>query len=193
MRKILVSSLIASLALLIIVPSQAQQKVQPAEPAPAASTVKIKWMDFEEAAALNAKKPRKFFLDMYTDWCGWCKKMDQTTFQNPVIVDYMNKYFYAVKFNAERKDTVSYKGKDYVNANPAGQRSSHQLAQVILNGRMSYPSFAFMDEEMNMITVVPGYRKAPEFETILNFIGSDAYKSKKWDEFSAGFQRTAVE
>ena len=64
---------------------------------------------------------------------------------------------------------------------------------MILNGRMSYPSFAFMDEDMNMITVVPGYRKAPEFEAIMNFIGSNAYKTQKWEEFNASYQRTAVE
>ena len=190
MRTILTIGLSITLALCIITPASAQQQTQAA---PAASTAKIKWVDFEEAAALNAKKPKKIFLDMYTDWCGWCKKMDQSTFINPVIVNYMNQHFYAVKFNAERKDTVTYKGKDYVNPNPTGQRASHQLAQVVLNGRMSYPSFAFMDEQMNVITVVPGYRKAPEFEAILNFIGSDAYKTKKWEEFNASFQRTAVE
>ena len=193
MKKIFSISLAIVITLMIAVPSFAQQQTQSAPPPPAATGPKIKWMDFEEATALNEKKPKKFFLDMYTDWCGWCKKMDQTTFINPVIVDYMNKHYYAVKFNAERKDTVSYKGKDYVNPNPTGQRSSHQLAQTILSGRMSYPSFAFMDEQLNMITVVPGYRKAPEFETILNFVGSDAYKTQKWEEFNATFQRTAVE
>ena len=58
--------------------------------AASASAGKIQWMDFEEAVAANKKKPKKMFLDMYTDWCGWCKKMDQSTFINPVIVEYMN-------------------------------------------------------------------------------------------------------
>lgn len=190
MKTILSSGFLIILAILFSIPAYTQPQ---AKEASATSTAKIKWLDFEEAAALNAKKPKKIFLDMYTDWCGWCKKMDQSTFVNPVIVNYMNQHFYAVKFNAERKDTIIFKGKEYVNTNPTGQRASHQLAQTILNGRMSYPSFAFMDEQMNMITVVPGYRKAPEFEAILNFIGSDAYKTKKWEEFNASFQRTAVE
>jgi thioredoxin-related protein len=193
MKKIILSS-IAIIFSIVVIPAFAQQSQSiQTQTSAAPSGAKIKWVDFEEAAALNAKKPKKIFIDMYTDWCGWCKKMDQSTFLNPVIVDYMNKNFYAVKFNAERKDTVAYKGKDYVNPNPTGQRASHQLSQVILNGRMSYPSFAFMDEDMNMVTVVPGYRKAPEFEAILNFIGSNAYKTQKWEEFNASYQRTAVE
>ncbi len=196
MKTLLPFILTIILSVFVLFSSEAQQPTsKPANTAPAAnaSVAKIKWVGFEEAVALNAKKPKKIFLDMYTDWCGWCKKMDQSTFINPVIVDYMNRNFYAVKFNAERKDTITYKGKNYMNANPSGQRSSHQLAQVILNGRMSYPSFAFMDEEMNMITVVPGYRKAPEFEAILNYIGTNAYKNQKWEEFNAAFKRTAVE
>lgn len=157
------------------------------------ATAKIKWVDIGEAEAQNEKKPKKVFLDMYTDWCGWCKKMDQSTFINPVIVDYMNRNFYAVKFNAERKDEVAFKGKKYVNANPTGNRSSHDLARYLMNNRMSYPSFVFMDENLNVITIVPGFRKAPEFEAILNYIGSDSYKTIKWEDFNASFKGSATE
>ena len=185
-RNFFVSLIIIAIAL-IVNPGHAQQA------APAASTAKIKWVDFEEAVALNKKKPKKIFIDMYTDWCGWCKKMDASTFVNPVIVEYMNENYYAVKFNAERKDTVSFNGKDYVNANPAGSRASHQLAQELLGGRMSYPSFVFLDENFGKLTTVPGYRKAPEFESILHYFGENAYKTQKWEEFSPTFKGTAVE
>jgi thioredoxin-related protein len=160
--------------------------------APAPSD-KIKWVDIEEAQALNKKKPKKIFVDMYTDWCGWCKKMDASTFINPVIVKYMNDNYYAVKFNAERKDTVTFNGKNYINSNPSGSRASHQLAQELLGGRMSYPSFVFLDENLAKVTTVPGFRKAPEFEAILNYINSNAYKTQKWEEYNATFERTAVE
>jgi len=185
-------SLIVSFILLTAAaaPVLSQPAKQPASPAPSA---KIQWIDMKELADLNAKKPKKVFVDMYTSWCGWCKKMDQSTFINPVIVDYMNKNYYAVKFNAERKDEVEFKGKKYVNANPSGGRSSHQLAQLMLNNRMSYPSFVFLDENMDMITVVPGYRKAPEFEAIMHFIAEDAYKTKSWEQFRATFKGSAKE
>jgi thioredoxin-related protein len=191
MKKTLSISLIIIATIMYILPAGAQ--TQQTQPAPPANTAKIKWLDIEEAAALNQKKPKKFFIDTYTDWCGWCKKMDASTFVNPVIVEYMNQHFYAVKFNAERKDTVVFNGKTYVNPNPTGSRSSHELAVELLGGRMSYPSFVFLDEKLGKITIVPGYRKAPEFETILNYFGSDAYKTQKWEEFSPGFKTTAVE
>ena len=50
----------------------------------------IKWYSFEEAIDLNKENPKKIFIDVYTDWCGWCKKMDNSTFADPVIVKYMN-------------------------------------------------------------------------------------------------------
>lgn len=178
---------------------QQQQKQQQVQQQPQAQTisqvptVKIKWYDLPQAIEQQKKKPKKIFIDMYTDWCGWCKKMDANTFVNPVIVDYMNQNFYAVKFNAERKDTLQFKGKTFVNPNPAASRSSHQLAQQLLMGRMSFPSFVFLDEAQGTITIVPGYQKAPQFEAILHFIGEDAYKSKKWEEFMPTFKGTATE
>jgi len=190
MKRILLISLTIVASALISFQAEAQSQTTQTPPA---SGPKIKWMDFEEAVAMNKKKPKKIFLDMYTDWCGWCKKMDASTFVNPVIVEYMNENYYAVKFNAERKDTVAFNGIDYVNPNPTGQRSSHQLAQELMGGRMSYPSFLFLDEDLKKITTVPGYRKAPEFESILHYIGEDAYKTQKWEEFGATFKGTAVE
>lgn len=188
MKRNLFTGLVLIAAILFTLPGKAQTPQTSS-----ANSEKIKWMDIEEAAKLNQKKPKKIFVDTYTDWCGWCKKMDASTFINPVIVKYMNDNFCAVKFNAERKDTVTFNGKNYINTNPSGQKSSHQLAMELLGGRMSYPSFVFLDENLGKITIVPGYRKAPEFEAILHYIGENAYKNQSFEEFNATFQRTAVE
>ena len=67
---------------------------------------KINWMSFEEAIKLNETKPKKIFIDVFTDWCGWCTKMDQTTFVDKDVVAYMNENFYAVKFNAEQTEPI---------------------------------------------------------------------------------------
>ena len=52
-------------------------------------------------------------MDVYTDWCGWCKRMDATTFENPAIAKYMSENFYCVKFNAESQKEVTFKGQKY--------------------------------------------------------------------------------
>jgi thioredoxin-related protein len=148
----------------------------------------IKWYSFEEAMIKNAQFPKKkIFVDVYTDWCGWCKKMDATTFSNPVIIDYMNENFYAVKLNAERKDSLIIDGKLYINVNPTGNRSTHQIAEMLLNNRMSYPSYAFLDEMGRSITVVPGFVEAAGFEPILHYFGDNQYLKSSWETYQKQF------
>ncbi len=155
---------------------------------PEAPAQKIKWMSFEQAYELNKKKPKKIFIDMYTDWCGWCKRMDATTFADPVVVEYMNKNFYNVKMNAERKDTVVIDGTTFVNPNPASNRSSHQLAIELLRGKMSYPSFVFLNEKSQLLTVVAGYQPAKEFEPIIHYFADNAFTDQQWEEYKAKFK-----
>ena len=148
---------------------------------------KVKWYSFEEAYKLNKKKPRKIFIDVFTDWCGWCKKMDAETFTHPVIVKYMNKTFYCVKFDAERKDTIIIDGVTFVNPNPNGRRTSHQLAVELLKGKMSYPSYVFLNEKSQWLTVIPGYQQAKDFESVIHYFGDDAYQKTPWEDYKTTF------
>ena len=148
----------------------------------------VQWNTFEKAVKQAEQKPRKIFIDMYTDWCGWCKKMDKDTFSNPVIAEYLNKHFYPVKFDAERKDTVTFMGQKFVNTNPQRSRHSHELARSLLQGKMSYPSYVFMDEELRVITVLPGYFPPEDFEPVLHFIATNAYQTTPWENFKARFK-----
>ncbi|NVN96211.1 MAG: DUF255 domain-containing protein [Bacteroidetes bacterium] len=148
----------------------------------------IKWYSFEEAMLKNQQLPKKkIFIDVYTDWCGWCKKMDATTFSDPEIINYMNENYYAVKLNAERKDTIILDGKMLLNPNPTANRSTHQLAEMLLNNRMSYPSYAFLDEMGRSISVVPGYVEASSFEPILHYFGENQYLKVPWETFQKQF------
>ena len=162
-------------------------QTQPAEK-PAPPQQKIKWMSFTEAYDLNKKKPKKIFVDVYTDWCGWCKKMDATTFLNPEIVKYMNDHFYCVKMNAEMKDTLVIDGVTFMNPNPASSRSSHQLAIELLRGKMSYPSYVFLNDKSQLLTVVPGYQQAKDFEAIIHYFGDDSYNGTAWEEYRTSFK-----
>lgn len=144
----------------------------------------IKWMSFEEAMKLNAGYPKKkVFIDLYTAWCGWCKKMDAETFTDSLIVNYMNDNFLAVKFDAERKDTVEYMGQKMANQNPNASRSAHQLAIALLQGRMSYPSYVILDENSQKITAIPGYLKAQDFLPILMYFATNQHFSMPWEAY----------
>ena len=154
----------------------------------------VQWYSFEDALQLNAERaayglqPKKLFVDVYTDWCGWCKRMDATTFAHPVIADKLNSDWIPVKFNAERKDTVIINSQKFVNENSGNARSSHRLAQILLNGQMSYPSYVLIDETGKTIQIIQGYQQPQPFEMLLDYFSSDAYKTTSWEEFQKTFK-----
>ncbi len=147
----------------------------------------IKWHTIQDAEKLFNKSPRPIFIDTYTDWCGWCKKMDSETFTNPVIAEILNTKFYPVKFNAEGKESVTFMGQTFINDGKAGR--AHQLAVALLQGQLSYPTVVFMtkEDEKFAVSPVPGYRAAKEMEVLLSFFSDEIYKTRKWDEFQKSF------
>lgn len=135
----------------------------------------VKWYSFEEAIELNKKSPRNIMIDVYTDWCGWCKVMDQKTFSQTHIAKILNEQFYAVKFDAETKDTIHFQGKAFVNTNQ-GNRPPHELAVGLLNNKLSYPNIVFLNKENNVLGAIPGFKKPEELEPILDYINKELYK-----------------
>ncbi len=114
---------------------------------------KIKWYTFEEAAKLNQEQPKMVLVDVYTDWCGWCKKMDKETFTDDKVIEYINENFYAVKLNAEdSKKKFKFKGKEY---------TEETMARTMRVS--SYPNFVIIDAAMENITQLPGYRQPEAF------------------------------
>lgn len=148
---------------------------------------KIQWHTFEEAISLNTKNPKLIFIDVYTEWCGWCKKMDASTFVDPAIVKYMNENYYCVKLDAEQKEPIQFMGKEFVNPDPEGRRSTHQLAALLLNNKMSYPSYAFMNGENKMLTVVNGFMNSEKLNPIIHWFGEGAYLHLSYQDYLVTF------
>ena len=155
---------------------------------PIASGQTIKWMSFEEAVTKSETHPKKIFIDVYTAWCGWCKKMDKSTFLNDTIVSYMNQNYYAVKLDAETKDTIRFRDKDFV-FKP--EYKSNELAVSLLNGKMSYPSFIFLDETVNLLSPLSGYQTPQQLMPVMKYFGENIYKNKKWEEYMKENSETA--
>ena len=149
---------------------------------------KIHWRTFQEAIELSKKEKRKIFIDVYTAWCGWCKVMDKNTFTNPVLVKYINEKYYAVKLDAEMKDSIFFNNYLFVNPDPKTTRSTHQLAASLLNNKMSYPTTVFLDENFSLLTQVPGYMQPSQLEPIIKYFGEDSFKNIKWEDYQQTFK-----
>ncbi len=143
----------------------------------------IQWMTWDEAIQANEKAPKKIFIDVYTDWCGWCKKMDKTTFADEEVATFLNENFYPVKFNAEQKEDIEYKGYT-LKYKAGGRRGVHELAYSLLDGRLGYPAYVYLDEDQNRITISPGFKTVKPFLKELKYIAGDHYQSTPFAEFN---------
>ena len=142
----------------------------------------VKWLTFEEAIALHEENPKKLLIDLYTDWCGWCKVMDKKTYSKAEIANYINENFYPVKFNAEQQEPVEFRGRTF-NFIAQGRRGVHELAAALTRNQLSYPTTVFMDEELRIIQSIAGYLKPDQMEPILLYIGGGHYTTTKWEDF----------
>ncbi len=153
---------------------------------PTAKKAKINWMTFEEAVAESQKNPKKIFLDVYTSWCHWCKEMDKSTFQDQDVADYMNKNFYAVKFNAEQREDIEFLGHTFKYVKN-GRNGYHELAYAILQGKMSYPTTVYMDEELKIAGIRPGFASAEDMDVLMHYFTENQHKHIPFQDFQKQF------
>lgn len=173
--------LIFAIAILILSPVFIAMKKSP--PPPEAEG--IHWItSIDELQAKMAQSPKKVYIDVYTGWCGWCKRMDATTFQNPKVIKYMNSNFYAVKFDAETQDVIHFQGKEY-RFEP--QYKANTFAVEMMKGAMSYPTAIIMLENFQNPTPIAGYMTPPQIEPVLTYFGDNAYRHVAWDSYKSTY------
>ncbi len=153
----------------------------------------VQWMTWDEAiqAATAARQrgetPKKIFVDIYTNWCGWCKKMDQQTFEQPNISTYLNDNFYPVKFNAEQRETITFQGHEFKFV-AQGRNGYHELAAALLDGKLSYPTVVFLNEDFELLQRIPGFLDTNIFDTIMHYLAEEHYKKTPWAEYQKSYK-----
>jgi len=69
---------------------------------PAGGGSKLIWgTDLSKVMKLAKDANKLILVDVYTDWCGWCHKLDRDTYSNPDVVKFVNNQFVCLKLDAE--------------------------------------------------------------------------------------------
>lgn len=154
---------------------------------------KIEWKTIEQAATTETKtNTRLYFVDFYTSWCGWCKKMDRETFTNPVVAKILNTYYIPVKFDAEGSAEFTWQGTRYGNTAqvPGSRPSTHNFAKAVLGPQMGFPSFGLFNSDQSKLTLLQGYQSADDLIVVLWYFASGDNRRYPFDKYRQIFDST---
>jgi thioredoxin-related protein len=161
-----------------LVLSLGAQEASTAKNSPAATNTpvgdEIAWQKYDDGLKLASQSNRPILVDFYTNWCGWCKKMDKTTYADPTVVEYMKTKFVAVKVNAESREAIEL---------PSGKIDGRMLARSF--GVTGYPSIWFLESDGKKINNLPGFVPPERFIHVLRYIGDGVYKSQSFKDYYA--------
>ena len=142
-------------------------------PAPAARAAAPAWRSWDAGLREAGATRRPLLVDVYTDWCGWCKRMDREVYSRADVQDYLSRKFVVVKLNAESDDAARFQGRTF---------TSRSLAAYF--GVSGYPTTVFLDAKGAPLGNLPGYAPPDNFLMLLRFIGDGhAARGEKYEDF----------
>jgi thioredoxin-related protein len=127
----------------------------------------VEWLEYGVAIDRAKQENKHVVIDFYTNWCGWCKRMERTTYADSSVVDYLRKNFLVTKINAESKSRFKV---------GAGDKSGEELAREF--GVDRFPITWFVKPDGSKLDNVPGYVPADKFLKVLTFVQTRAYDKK---------------
>lgn len=131
------------------------------------------WVTVEEAQELALDNNKYILLDIYTEWCGFCRRMNAETYANSKVQQSIDDYFYAVRVDAESTDMITFLGEKYTKRDMA-----------MLFGVRSFPTTVFLTPQGEPIAAQPGFIDAARFEKMLTFVGSESYKTQTFQQYA---------
>lgn len=134
----------------------------------------VEWKSWNAGLSAAASARRPVVVDVYTDWCRWCRQMEREVYGRADVEQYLASRFVTVKLNAESSEPVSYQGRSLT---ARALASSFDVS--------GYPTTIFLSADGGHLVNVPGYVEPGKFLMLLRYIGDGHLeRGVKWDEFT---------
>lgn len=125
-----------------------------------ASAKGLKWEDYEDALKLARKNGKNVMIMFYTDRCKFCKWMDEKTYADESVYNYLNENYVSVRINSDEEEELS--------------------DSYFVRG---YPTIWFLEPDGRKLLPIPGYVTVEQFLPILEFVTTKAYNEKSLEEY----------
>ena len=112
-------------------------------------------------------------VNFTTTWCGYCKKMNRTTFVDSEIVNILNNDFISIKVDGDSQNELNVDGYKITERNLT--RSEY--------GVRGYPTYWFLKSNAERIGPISGYKATDPFLDVLYYVRDEVYDKMKFDEY----------
>lgn len=147
-KKIMVLFVVTSISLIVFSGASFAEKEE------------IQWQPYETGIKMIEAQNKKGFLHFYTDWCTYCKIMNNQTFVDSKVIDYLNDNFVSIRVNADKQKEVARK-----------------------YGVNRFPNTWFIAEDATSLSSQPGFIQPDMLLNMLKFLNTDSFKTMKFSEF----------
>lgn len=184
MTRRLLPALLLTCALAPAAQAQPRDTVREAPPA-------VQWVNFEAGLKMASASGKHIMVDVYTDWCGYCKKLDAETYAEEGVRRILAESYVSVKLKGDssRKlkvigQALDDGGKTLLQFVPSdtGGTSEVALSRMALRVR-GFPTIAFLAPDGRLITKWDGYINAERFTQMINFIKDDLYEVMTFNDY----------
>jgi thioredoxin-related protein len=148
-----------------------------------ANPEKISWVSYDEGLAQAKKEGKHILIDFYTTWCGWCKKMDRSTFSDAAVVDFMKEKMIAIKVNGESPKPAIHEDRPF---------TERTLTRDIYGVR-GFPTYFFLNPQGKALYKVPGYKGPADFLNLVEYVGESHYKKSSFPAFVEAKKTTGAQ
>ncbi len=161
-------SFLATLLVLLIAPATVQGQAFSDE-----SLDAPEWQPFEEAMGQAAETEQTVMVDIYAEWCNWCRRLEEEVYADTQVRNYLRENFAVTRLDFDDSESeVTFQNEPF---------AVPEMAYLL--GAQGVPTVAFLSHEGEYITHLPGFVERDDFLDVLRFVATEAYKDQTWEEF----------